>query len=243
MTRSLALVIVLIATGCTSRTPVTFPVVFDCKHLKMTRVTNPDLRVHSYGFSILPPKGEHWCGPTTETRTVLFSKSALLGRVLTERPQMAERRHMFVAMASAVEVEGETIKGAAELQQFVERWLRGGGIERCAVGDKCVLSNVQSDRFKHVESKVVLDKSLGPDCVRFDATTEERGNPTWRQAVVITKMSDNILCLHPHSSQILIWVRFFEKYAVEAGPKPLLARTVKKEALPFLRSVIFTQVK
>ena len=241
MTRFLALIIVLIAAGCASR-PVT-PVMIDCNRLGMTPVTNADQRLDFHGFSILPPKGEHWCIFNRDSHLIAFGKNLFGGKLWRKPPRPAERAHSFVAVAAAVEVKDAKVESFAELQAFVERWLRRGGVMR-RVGSKWVLDSTPlNPRFTLVESKVVIDRSLGADCVRTDVVIEERDNPRVPQFVLVLKEPHNFLCLHPYSMGLLIFISYSERYVRGAEPRPLLADALKHEVEPFLRSVVFTQVR
>ncbi|MGH2396585.1 MAG: hypothetical protein ACRDFW_06265 [bacterium] len=147
--------------------------------------------------------------------------------------------HTFAAMAREVSVEEAALESAEELQAFVQRWLRGGGRSRM-FGSMTVLDSAPVARFKLVESKVVLDNSLGATCVRWDAVIEERDNPKVPGSVLIQTIRNNFLCRHPHSRErVFILIGYSERHMQGEQPQSQLVEMLKQEVEPFLRSLRF----
>lgn len=229
----------ILTTGCAA--VLSTPVMFDCRQLGMTPVTDTAQRLEfpSPGFSVLPPQGEHWCIQQSQPSGIAFVKSPLFGKLLDRRPQETEVAHTFVAMAREVSVEEAAVESPADLQAFVERWLRGGAGVRLG-GPTMVLDTTPLARFKLARSKVLLDNSLQASCVRWDAVIEERDNPMVSGSVLIQTTRNNFLCWHPHSRErVFILIGYSERHVQGEQAQPPLVEMLKREVEPFLQSLRF----
>jgi len=208
----------------------------DCRALGLTPVTDPNQRIDfpGEGFSILPPRGDHWCVSQTHPGGIFFAKNLLGGKLLHGPPPLVERVHTFGAGAMVVFLEEGELETLTELQAFAERWLRAGGGYR-EVGSKRVLDPSPVPRFKHISSKVGPDKSLGAACVRLEAAAEKRDNPRAR-GVVLILTEVGYLCRHPRTSGLLLIIVATERYA--QGDVPL-AGTLRQEGEAVARDILF----
>jgi hypothetical protein len=220
------------------------PFIFDCAALGRPAVKNLKERVEitAQGFSFLPPQGEDWCMQRLKSGIVIFYKTPAFEKSLEKWPTPEQLFHTFVAHAMTLDwpffslltsrkIE-TNVPNSDELKTLVEEFVKDGAFAQVLVG----ISSGEHT-LKLIESNVVVDSSLGTDCVRFDATIEERGHPQAPGIVFILNARDNVLCRHPVSPEVgLIWLSFAERYV--QGDQPL-ADTVKQEFEPFLKSLQF----
>jgi hypothetical protein len=242
MKRDLAAILFLFtAAGCAA--PVANParpVTFDCAAVQLAPVTDPAQRFDfaTHGFSVLPPRGEHWCIFRRDARGVQFTTHPLFGKKLERRPSQNEVRHTVAMIATVVEIEGAVPDRADTLRAFVEQWLASGGPTREA-GGKLVLS-VASSRGRRIEAKVVADDSLNAACARYDAVMEERDNPRYPGTMFVVVFRSNYLCRHPVAPDpTFIWVGYSERYVQASETPPLVADARRDEIELFARSLLF----
>ena len=71
-------------------------------------------------------------------------------------------------------------------------------------------------RYRLIESHSEVDRSLGANCVRFDAKVEARGfHKALPRIVVVLNFINNQICAYPQlpsSKSPLIWISFVETY-------------------------------
>jgi hypothetical protein len=217
-----------LSTGCAGPQPVR-PTLMNCQTLRMS-VANGTERMEfpSWGFSVQPPSGDHWCRGRSSPNGAMFVSNPFLGQVVDKRPSDAEVRHSLVLMVAADDVPNDKrIETEAEMIAFLERQFLG---------------KRPGSRFTVVESKFTQDASLGAECVRFDAVIEERDNPDARNLVLIGVMRDSFLCRHPNArTPTLVLISVRERYVqgTLAGT-PLLIDTLRAEWHASVRSVQFT---
>ena len=112
----------ILAAGCaTARLPT--PVTMDCQLLRMTPLSSTSERVdfRSWGYSLLPPQGNHWCSGEATSKGTMFHTHPLFGKVIEMRPSDAEIRHTFVFSAVADEVPKDAkMETTADMVAFVE---------------------------------------------------------------------------------------------------------------------------
>jgi hypothetical protein len=219
------LAIACLAGGCAPARLAT-PIVMSCQSLRLAAVTNPEERVDfpSWGYSLLPPRGNHWCVSGKGTRGVVFNTHPLFGQAIDTRPSEAEIRHTLALAARADEIPTDAkLETPADMFAFVEqRFLR------------------PEPRFTIVQSTFASDSTLGAECIRFDAVIEERDNPDARGVVLIGVLKDNLLCRHPSSRvPTLVLVSASERYMQGALTTPLLIDTRRSEWEPTVRSLRF----
>jgi len=156
----------------------------------------------------------------------VFYTHPLLGKVIETRPSEVEHLHTLALVTMADEVPKDAkVETAADMFAFVERRILGAQ---------------PGSRFKVVESKFMLDSSVGAECIHFDAVVEERDNPGARGVVLIQVMRDNFLCRHPDSrTPTLVLVAVSERYPQGAVTGPLLIDTLRSEWEPSVRSLQF----
>ena len=192
-------------------------VVVGCVAPRFIPVADVTQRLDFHGFSILPPQGKDWYVVEKDPRAVAFRKK------LMERPRQPEDlNHTFAALAGAVDLKQPTFDSPTELREFVERSLQGEG------------------RFSLIESRVVLDGSLGFDCMRYDAIQEERGNPRAAGFVLVITMH-GLFCPHPYAPGLIVHVHYSERRV--QGDRALFDEALRREVEPFLRSVVFTRLR
>lgn len=166
--------------------------------------------------------------------------SPLLGRLLERAPPDAERLHTFGAIAGLAEARGERPQNVAELKSFVERWLRVGSTADYTPSGVTLYPSPQP-RFRRVSSTVVVNDSLGAECVRFEDTSEERDNPGAPSSVLILQ-DNSFLCLHPHAPGRLVYIGISERYLKDAPPATLLVDARRQDMERFEKSLRFTPI-
>lgn len=192
----------------------------------MMSLPGPDERVEFplWGYSVLPPKGSHWCVGRRDPRGVVFNTHPLLGRLIDEQPSRTEILHTLGLMTVADEVPRDAkVDTPAEMFAFVEqRFLR------------------TEPRFTVVQSSFRADPSPGAECVRFDAVIEERDNPGARDLVLVGVLRDNLVCRHPSTRvPVLVLVSASERYVQGTLNGPLLIDALRSEWEPSVRSLQF----
>lgn len=234
--RYLAVCALLLLVGCGTASRFK-PVTLDCVKLGMTPVSRTSERFDFRTFSVSRPSGDYWCLQSLENDGVVFGKLLLGGKLLKKAPSPEETAHTLVAMAKEVEIADEKIETGADLERFVERWLRGGaGV--AVRGTKVYLDSSIVARFTLVDSNVVLREFERGQCVEFQATIEERENPRLPRAVLIQTM-DNILCRHPYA-QTFVLIGYSERYV--KGDRSVLDDSLRRELAPFMSRLSFKPI-
>ena len=177
----------------------------------ITRTPVEDLakRIEFEHFSILPPQGEKWVivspsGPYN----MGFQKQ--LNVTMVPKPSVA-------ATVFFTKIDGIA---QAERQSFLEALMRRAEQE------------AKTGRFRLIEFKSSSDESLGANCKKYDASSEDRGNPNCPSCVYILKIH-GLACLHP-SSPVLVKLEYSPRV-----PQGESIPSVETEGEAFLRSLVF----
>ena len=178
-----------------------------------TPVTNPTERVRLDGFSIAPPPGTDWylSSEARGPRDVVFYK----------RVGGAPLAHTLYVRAVAAELR-TPVTDANGLRGVVVR-----DLER----ERREYSGTMLTR-----SRVVVDTSLGRECVRSETMYEERDNPELRGVLVLAQYS--LICLHPSAPKRVIILVLSERFA--QGDSSRVDAALRQEVETFFRSVEFT---
>lgn len=185
----------------------------------LTPVTDPTQRLQFQGFSILPPRGENWEMDTSPqiyqgwTQTVIFYKR------LSERIERPEDAHTIFASVRTRSLGTVRFENRTELFQYLARTWGKGKID---------------PRHRLLDSKVILDRCMGFDCVRYGFKAEDRGVPQFPGSVFVTDIH-GFLFYHPELPSYLIDVAHSRRYLQGGQPFP-----VETELQPFIMSLVFT---
>jgi hypothetical protein len=178
-------------------------------------VTNPTERLELGGFSILPPQGGNWfkIDPTPLLRRQNPTMIALFHKTLTP----PSKSHTVTA------------------------WVRGGRVvisagSRAELLEKLARTNfVQTERHRPVSVNISPDKTLAPECVRYDGVTEDRGVPGYPGSIFIWDQH-GFVCFHPDLPDSAIDIQYNQRRLQEEAPLSLEA-----EGDPFLKSLTFSR--
>ncbi len=214
----------------------------NCTGLQTLPVTNLEQRVEiaSQGFSVLPPQGEHWCYKLMADAGVSFFKIPKIGNASNRKPSRDEVLEMHLVSAIAMSLKGfehvsSNVQSRRTMNNAVATMIHEQLFSQIVTG---VLS--QQHRFRVLESNVTVAAHGPANCVRFNASVEEKGHPQAPNLVFLLNYPRNLVCRHPSAPKIgLIWFGFVERYA--QGDKPAAA-TLQGEYEPYLQSVQFTSL-
>lgn len=177
---------------------------------QLVPVTDSGQRIEFPEFSILPPQGQHWfVAPASLRRQQGLIASFV--RVPTPR----SKTHTVIAGVRGqrgVYKEGSR----AELLQKLAR-----------------LHAERNERNQPVSVAIAPDTTLGPDCVRFDVTVEDRGVPGYPGAVFVAD-THGFICLHPNLPDAAIEILYTQRRLQKEQPLSLAA-----DGEPFLTSLRF----
>ena len=176
-------------------------------------VTNPDQRLEFDAFSILPPDGEGWSlmNPAPFRKgipdlLVLFSKTAT----------PASRFHTVTATVRGGRLPNMAGSRAEILQQLAS------------------INFVQTEqRYRPVTFNISPDKTLAPDCLRYDGVIEDRGVHGYQGSVFLWDQH-GFVCIHPYVPEGAIDIQYSQRWPQGEQPLPLEA-----EGEAFLRSLEF----
>jgi len=182
-------------------------------------VTDPTQRLEFEGFSVLPPRGEHW----------FMAPPAL------RKQQGPDVIVSFLKLATP-----------PSITHTVAAVVRGGRILHISAGSRAELiqklAQDYSDKFSQtgrnrpVSVNISLDRTLAPDCVRYDVTLEDRGVPLYPGSIFILDQH-GFLCLHPDLSDAAIDIQYSQRRLQEDPPLSLEA-----EGEPFVKSLMFNKL-
>ncbi len=178
-------------------------------------VTDPTQRLEFEGLSILPPRGEDW----------FIAPPAL------RRQQGADMIASFLKLAtppSKTHTVTATVRGG---RVSVSAGSRSELLQKIAQG-----YSKETNRNRPVSVNVSPDKTLSPDCVRYDITAEGHGIPGYPDSVYIMDMH-GFVCLHPDSPDAAIDIQHSQRRLQEDS---LL--TLEAEGEPFVKSLLFTRL-
>jgi len=231
---ALAFSVMILASSSVSAQPIT-PT---CDTLKSLPVTDLEQRIEieAPGFSVLPPRGEHWCYRLMASQGVSFFKLPKFEKVFDGPPELEiAALHLLGAMAMSLKGFGDfgtKLQTPDELKTVVNVLINTHLFPQILEG---VVS--AEHRFRVMQSNVSINSALGATCVGFDALIEERGNAQAPTLVLFVNLPGNVVCRHPTASdRDLIWVGFGERYV--EGDRPT-ADTMKGEYEPFVQSLRF----
>ena len=178
-------------------------------------VTDPTQRLEFEGLSILPPRGEGW----------FIAPPAL------RRQQGADMIVSFLKLAtppSKTHTVAATVRGgrvpisAGSRAELLQKYTQG--------------YSEQTNRNRPVSVNISPDRTLAPDCVRYDVTVEDRGVPSYPGSVYIIDMH-GFVCLHPDLPDAVIDIQYSQRRLQEDPPLSLEA-----EGEPFVKSLLFTRL-
>jgi hypothetical protein len=178
-------------------------------------VTNPSQRLDFGDFSILSPHGENW----------FKTDPAILRQQV---PDLIALFRKTLAPPSKSHTVTATVRGGllpistgsrTELLQKLAR-----------------LNFAQTRRHQPLSVNISPDKTLAPDCVRYDGVTEDRGVPGYPGSL-FTWDQHGFVCFHPYVSDAAIDIQYSQRRLQEEPPLFLEA-----EGEPFLKSLVFKQL-
>lgn len=178
-------------------------------------VTDPTQRLEFGGFSILPPRGEDW----------FIAPPAL------RRQQGADMIASFLKLATP-----------PSKTHTVAATVRGGRVPISAGSRAELLRKIAQDysketnRNRPVSVNISPDKTLAPDCVRYDVTAEDHGVPGYPDSVYIMDMH-GFICLHSDYPDVAIDIQYSQRRLQEEPPL-----FIDAEGEPFLKSLRFKTV-
>ncbi len=180
-------------------------------------VTDPTQRLEFEGFSILPPQGDNWfmAPPALRKQQGPFMIVSFLK--LATPPS---KTHTVVATVRG----GRVSISAGSRADLIQKMALGWYFE-------------QTDRFRPVSVTIAPDKTLAPDCVRYDGTVEDRGVPGYPGSVFIMD-HHGFVCLHPDLPDAVIDIQYSQRRL--QGEPPL---ALEAEGEPFVKSLLFTRLK
>jgi len=232
--------VTLLAIGSASCAPsVRAPVHLDCSTVKMSALPPATPLMAFEGFSITPPQADQWCVEHLDKKIgAIFVTNPLIGQTLTAMPPAEDQSHTLAAAVMAVYLDQPVFDDTA-LRDFVARWLGSGQLSQVREGHQVLeSSSTTPHRFTLVESNVVIDES--PNCIRYDATFEERDNPHFPGQVLILVEKANLLCRVPGSKTgELVMIGASERYPQARPPAWKYMDTARGELDAFTRSLRF----
>jgi hypothetical protein len=195
------------------------------------------VEIGAHGFSILPPQGERWCYRLMKNGGMSFFKIPKFEKGFESLPSREEifAMHMFSTIAIS-------LKGFRDIETNIQTLDELKTIVNLLISEHLfsqILEGVISaqHRFRLLGSDLGINSALGPSCVSFDATVEERGSVQAPGLVVLLNLPGNVVCRHPTApDNELIWVGFVERYV--QGDQPA-SDTLKGEYEPFVQSLRF----
>jgi hypothetical protein len=219
------------------------PVPISCSGLGISAVTNLNQRmeVSVSGFSVLPPQGENWCVKNLASGALSFLKAPVSMPVFGQPSSpdelfpVALQAVRFTGLAVGFPDFGFNTESPEQLKVAVDEMIRTHIFSQFTAG-----ISTAEHRYQLIESHSAVDRSLGANCVRFDAKVEARGfHKAPSSLIVVLNFINNLICAHPQppsSKSPLIWISFVEAY--REGDQSI-ADTVRREVDPFLQSLEF----
>lgn len=178
-------------------------------------VTDPTQRLEFEGFSILPPQGDNWfIAPPALRKQQGPGMIASFGKLTTP----PSKTHTVVATVRGGRAPFSAGSRAELLRKFAQGY------------------SEQTNRNRPVSVNISPDRTLAPDCVRYDVKVEDRGVPGYPGSVYIMDMH-GFVCLHPDLPDAVIDIQYSQRRLQEDPPLALEA-----EGEPFVKSLLFTRV-
>lgn len=178
-------------------------------------VTDPAQRLEFEGFSILPPQGERWFVASPALRKQQGPDMIVSFLKLATPPSIT---HTVVATVRGGRVALSAGSRAELLQKMAQRY------------------SEQTNRNRPVSVNISPDKTLAPDCVRYDVTAEDREVPRYPGAIYIADVH-GFICLHPDLPDAVIDIGYSQRRLQEERPL-----TLEAEGEPFLKSLLFNKL-
>jgi hypothetical protein len=189
-------------------------------------------RLQFRGFSILSPRGDNWFmdaspinqGDPNWTWDVVFVKYL---KVPATRP--AELKSVLVS-ARTRSLGDVKFESRTELLQQLAR-------ELLEHSDRLYIPYGRVPQSRLLKSKASLEKCLGWNCVRYEATVEDYSSRIFPGSVFILNLL-GFLYLHPDSTASIVALEYSQRYLKGEMPPRLEA-----EVEPFLKSLVFGPVR
>lgn len=178
-------------------------------------VTDPTQRLEFEKFSILPPQGENW-----------FKTSPALRK--QQGPSVIVSFFKLATPPSITHTVGAVVYGGRAPLSSGSRAERLQKIARVYFE--------QTERNRPVSVNISPDRTLAPDCMRYDGTVEDRGVPRYPGSIFIMDMH-GFICLHPDLPDVAFDIQYSQRRLQEEPPLSLEA-----EGEPFLKSLLFNRV-
>lgn len=180
-------------------------------------VTSPIQRIEFQGFSLLPPNGENWFLAFSLPEEFGGQRVPYIAVFLKKLPDEEDGR--IIAATVTSEKIKQTFRTPEEYLNFIKNAL-GKSIEKIG--------------YKLIKSRVSLDATPGPYCVRYDISYKVLGVPQFHTSAVILE-TRGLRCLHPDFPRVLIDISYKQQYRQEESPFAL-----ESEGDGFLKGLIFT---
>ncbi len=178
-------------------------------------VTDPTQRLEVADLSILPPQGEHWFMAPSALRKQQGHDVIVSFMKLATPPS---KTHTVFAVVRGGRVPFSAGSRAELLQKLAQGY------------------SEQTNRNRPVSVTIAPDKTLAPDCVRYDVTVEDRGVPGYPGSIYILDQH-GFVCLHPDLPDAAIDIQYSQRRLQEDPPLALEA-----EGEPFVKSLLFTRL-
>jgi|CXWL01.1.fsa_nt_gi hypothetical protein len=178
-------------------------------------VTDPTQRLEFGGVSILPPQGDNWFMAPPALRRQQGPDVIVSFMKLASPPS---KTHTVVAIVRGGRVPISAGSRAELLQKYAQGYLE------------------QTNRNRPVSVNISPNRTLAPDCVRYDVTVEDRGVPGYPGSLYIVDMH-GFACLHPDLPNAVIDIQYSQRRLQEDPPLALEA-----EGEPFVKSLLFTRL-
>lgn len=182
---------------------------------KFIPVTDPAQRLEFEGLSILPPRGEGW----------FIAPPALRNQ---QGPGIIVSFLKLATPPSKTHTVAATVRGV---------WVPIPAESRTELLPKMAqVYSKQTNRNRPVSVNISPDKTLAPDCVRYDVTAEDRGVPGYQGSVYLMDMH-GFICLHPDLPDAVIDIQYSQRRLQDEPPLSL-----ESEGEPFLKSLLFNKL-
>jgi len=175
-------------------------------------VTDPTQRLEFEKFSILPPQGKQWFVAPPSLRKQGLNIIAQFFKLTTP----PSKTHTVVATVMARRVPISAGSRAERVQKFAQVYSEG------------------TNRERPISVNISPDRTLAPDCVRYDVTYEDHGVPGYPGSIFIFD-GHGFVCLHPDLPDAVIDIQYSQRRLQEEPPLSLEA-----EGEPFVKSLLFT---
>lgn len=163
------------------------------------------------GFSIMPPAGEGWTASAHPERGIPVA--FVLGPTRDHRT--------VVAFVTQTHLRPPIQDRAQLIQRLIES----------------VVQEQWSDpRYRRFAFETAEDRSLGADCIRYVATSEDHGVPGYPAGSVFILEVRGFRCAHPSDPHLVLDISYSQRFPRGLAWDPVFDAKVE----PFLRSLTFT---